>query len=43
MKTFPMFLKMTGRRVVIAGGAEQAAQKARLVARTEARLVLLSA
>lgn len=42
MKTFPMFLKMTGRRVVIAGGAEQAAQKARLLARTEARLVFLS-
>ena len=30
MKTFPMFLQMAGRLVVIAGGGEQAAQKARL-------------
>ena len=29
MKTFPMFLQMAGRRVVIAGGGEQAAQKRR--------------
>ncbi|MFY0636021.1 MAG: uroporphyrinogen-III C-methyltransferase [Vannielia sp.] len=42
MKTFPMFLRMAGRRVVIAGGGEQAAQKARLVLKTEARLVLLA-
>ena len=36
MKTFPMFLKMSGRRVVICGGGEQAAQKARLMLKTEA-------
>lgn len=41
MKTFPIFLKMTGRRVVIVGGGEQAAQKTRLLARTEALLVLI--
>lgn len=40
MKTFPMFLKMAGRRVVILGGGEQAAQKARLVLKTEAELVV---
>lgn len=38
MKTFPMFLQMTGRRVVIVGGGEQAAQKARLILKTEARI-----
>lgn len=42
MKTFPMFLTLSGRRVVIAGGGEGAAQKARLMARTEARLVILA-
>jgi len=36
MKTFPMFLQMAGRRVVIVGGGEQAAQKARLILKTEA-------
>ncbi|MEM9642275.1 MAG: siroheme synthase CysG [Pseudomonadota bacterium] len=38
MKTFPMFLKMSGRRVWICGGGEQAAQKARLIAKTEAEI-----
>ncbi|QDY68826.1 siroheme synthase CysG [Qingshengfaniella alkalisoli] len=42
MKTFPMFLKMADRRVVIAGGGEQAAQKARLILKTEARIVFLA-
>jgi uroporphyrin-III C-methyltransferase / precorrin-2 dehydrogenase / sirohydrochlorin ferrochelatase len=42
MKTFPMFLQMAGRRVVIVGGGEQAAQKARLMLKTEARLVLIA-
>ncbi|MBF9034287.1 uroporphyrinogen-III C-methyltransferase [Rhodobacterales bacterium HKCCE2091] len=42
MKTFPMFLRMEDREVVIAGGGEQAAQKARLVARTEARIRILA-
>ncbi|WP_220798791.1 siroheme synthase CysG [Roseobacter sp. OBYS 0001] len=36
MRTFPMFLQMAGRRVVIIGGGEQAAQKTRLILKTEA-------
>ncbi|GFE66468.1 siroheme synthase CysG [Litoreibacter roseus] len=42
MKTFPMFLQMAGRRVVIAGGGEQAAQKTRLMLKTEAKIHVLS-
>lgn len=42
MKTFPMFLQMAGRRVVIAGGGEQAAQKARLILKTQARIEVLA-
>ncbi len=42
MQSFPMFLRMTGRRVVIAGGGEQAAQKARLILKTEAEIVLVA-
>ncbi|MEM6663495.1 MAG: NAD(P)-dependent oxidoreductase [Pseudomonadota bacterium] len=42
MKTFPMFLKMAGRRVVVIGGGEQAAQKARLVLKTEAALTFVA-
>ncbi len=42
MQSFPMFLKMAGRRVVIAGGGEQAAQKLRLMLKTEAALSLLA-
>ncbi|MDW4498915.1 siroheme synthase CysG [Sulfitobacter sp. D35] len=42
MKFFPMFIRCAGRRVVIAGGGEQAAQKARLMLKTEARIVLLA-
>ena len=40
MKSFPMFIRTTGRTVVIAGGGEQAAQKARLIRKTDARIVL---
>ena len=40
MKSFPMFIRTTGRRVVICGGGEQAAQKARLMLKTDAVLVL---
>lgn len=43
MKTFPMFLKMTSRRVVILGGGEQAAQKTRLMLKTEAEIVVVAA
>ncbi len=42
MKSFPMFIRTTGRRVIIAGGGEQAAQKARLLLKTDARLILLA-
>ena len=42
MKTFPMFLQMSGRRVVIVGGGEQAAQKTRLMLKTEAEIVILA-
>lgn len=42
MKTFPMFLQMAGRRVVIVGGGEQAAQKTRLMLKTDAAITLIS-
>lgn len=42
MKTFPMFLQMHGRRVVIVGGGEQAAQKCRLILKTEASITVLA-
>lgn len=42
MKTFPMFLQMKGRKVVIAGGGEQAAQKARLILKTQAKITILA-
>ncbi|WP_308917935.1 siroheme synthase CysG [Jannaschia sp. LMIT008] len=42
MKSFPMFLALSGRRVVIAGGGEAAAQKMRLMLKTEARIEILA-
>ena len=42
MKTFPMFLKMANRRVVIVGGGEQATQKCRLMLKTEAQITILA-
>lgn len=42
MKSFPMFIRTTGRRVVIVGGGEQAAQKARLMLKTDAVLILVA-
>lgn len=42
MKTFPMFLQMQDRRVVIVGGGEQAAQKCRLILKTEAAITILA-
>ena len=42
MKSFPMFLRTSGRRVVIAGGSEQAAQKTRLILKTDAEIVLVA-
>ncbi|MEL6211650.1 MAG: NAD(P)-dependent oxidoreductase, partial [Pseudomonadota bacterium] len=35
-----MFIKTTGRRIVVVGGGEQAAQKARLILKTDAEIVL---
>ncbi|WP_407495640.1 NAD(P)-dependent oxidoreductase [Pseudooceanicola sp. MF1-13] len=42
MKAFPMFIRTTDRRVVIVGGGEQAAQKARLMLKTDAKLVFVA-
>lgn len=42
MKAFPMFVRTTGRRVVIVGGGEQAAQKARLLLKTDAALLFVA-
>lgn len=42
MKAFPMFIRTTNRTVVIVGGGEQAAQKARLLLKTDAKLVLVA-
>ncbi|MEM7487514.1 MAG: siroheme synthase CysG [Pseudomonadota bacterium] len=42
MKSFPMFIRTTDRTVVVAGGGEQAAQKARLILKTDARLRLVA-
>lgn len=42
MKSFPMFIRTTGRRVVIVGGGEQAAQKVRLLLKTDATIVLVA-
>lgn len=42
MKSFPMFFRTTGRRVVIVGGGEQAAQKARLIGKSDAQVVLVA-
>ncbi|MEO0371907.1 MAG: NAD(P)-dependent oxidoreductase [Pseudomonadota bacterium] len=43
MKAFPMFIKTTDRRVIIVGGGEQAAQKARLILKTDAQIVFAAA
>ena len=42
MKNFPMFLRMADRRALIIGGGEQAAQKARLILKTDAEVVVLA-
>ncbi|WP_157982040.1 siroheme synthase [Oceanicella sp. SM1341] len=43
MRYFPMFFDLRGRGVLLAGGGEQIAQKARLLTRTEARLEIMAA
>ena len=42
MKAFPMFMRTTGRRVIVVGGGEQAAQKVRLMLKTDALLVIVA-
>ena len=42
MKAFPMFIRTTGRRAVIIGGGEQAAQKTRLLLKTDAELIFVA-
>ncbi|MEM1362408.1 MAG: NAD(P)-dependent oxidoreductase [Pseudomonadota bacterium] len=42
MQTFPMFLRVAEREVVIAGGGEQAAQKCRLMLKTEAKIRVIA-
>ena len=42
MKNFPMFLRMDGRRVILCGGGEEVARKARLILKTEARITILA-
>lgn len=42
MKSFPMFVRMVGREVLIIGGGEQAAQKTRLMLKTEAKIVVFA-
>ncbi len=42
MKFFPMFLRMADRDVIIVGGGETAAQKSRLMLKTEARITFVA-
>lgn len=42
MRYFPLFLDFAGRTALIAGGGEQAAQKARLLRRTDAELAVMA-
>ncbi|GAA6208167.1 hypothetical protein NBRC116601_14600 [Cognatishimia sp. WU-CL00825] len=42
MQSFPMFFKTSGRRFVIVGGGEQAAQKCRLLLKTDVTIEVIS-
>lgn len=42
MRYFPIFLDLAGRSVLLAGGGEEMARKARLVGRSAARLVVMA-
>jgi uroporphyrin-III C-methyltransferase/precorrin-2 dehydrogenase/sirohydrochlorin ferrochelatase len=42
MKYFPLFADLDGAPVLVAGGGEQAAQKVRLLAKTEARVTVVA-
>ncbi len=42
MKSFPMFIRTTNRQVIVVGGGEQAAQKMRLILKTDANITLVA-
>ena len=42
MKSFPMFIRLEGRKVVIVGGGEEAARKLRLMLKTEASITVMA-
>jgi len=42
MKSFPMFIRLDGRKVIIAGGDEEAARKLRLMLKTEAEITVMA-
>ncbi|MGE0769690.1 MAG: siroheme synthase CysG [Hyphomicrobiaceae bacterium] len=42
MRYFPIFLDLAGRTVVVTGGGEKAAQKLRLIAKTQARIIVFA-
>ena len=42
MQHFPIFLALSGRRVVVAGGGDAALAKLRLLLKTEARLTVIA-
>ncbi|MEM9049694.1 MAG: NAD(P)-dependent oxidoreductase [Pseudomonadota bacterium] len=42
MRYFPLFFDLSGRTVLLAGGGEQMAQKARLVLRTDAQVTVMA-
>ncbi|MEO1142207.1 MAG: NAD(P)-dependent oxidoreductase, partial [Pseudomonadota bacterium] len=42
MRHFPIFLKVTGKRVLVSGGGECAIAKLRLLLKTEAEVVVFS-
>ncbi|WP_204115855.1 siroheme synthase CysG [Shimia biformata] len=42
MKSFPLFLNLQDRTVAVVGGGEQAAQKVRLMLKTQARIVVIA-
>lgn len=43
LKTFPVSMRVAGRRIVIVGGADEAMNKARLAVKTEAEVIVVSA
>src|SRR5262245_43591170 len=43
MRYFPLFADLAGARVLVVGGGEQAAQKVRLLCKTEAHITVVAA